>query len=74
MRFWKIFAWIALGWALVARRGAGVLIRKVSPEQGGEGPDPEAPEQQSGPGWRRVSTTGPATPGRAGGDSEPRQR
>ena len=35
MCFWKIFAWIALIWSLIARRGAGVLIRK-KPAEGDE--------------------------------------
>lgn len=60
MRFWKIFAWIALAWALVMRRGAGILIRKAAPKEGEGGPETEPPEQNSGPGWRRVSTTRPA--------------
>lgn len=28
MCFWKCFAWLAFCWALVMRRGKGVLIRK----------------------------------------------
>ena len=48
MRFWKIFAWISLAWAVVARRGAGVIVRKKG--------DAEPESAQSGPGWKRVST------------------
>lgn len=36
MWFWKAFAWVALGWALVARRGAGILIRKTPAAETGE--------------------------------------
>lgn len=62
MRFWKIFAWIALGWALVARRGAGILVRKTSSNRPKD--ETEKPEQQSGPGWRRASPSSTGYPGR----------
>ena len=61
MRFWKVFAWIALGWALVVRRGAGVLVKKRSASRRAE---TDTPEQQSGPTWRRTSTS-VAYPGRS---------
>ena len=50
MGFWILFAWIALAWALTVGRGKGVLIRK-------KGDRDSEPEQLSGPGWRRVSST-----------------
>lgn len=53
MRFWKAFAWIAFLFSLVARRGKGVLIRKASQAES------EAPDQQRGRGWRRVSRNKP---------------
>ena len=52
MVFWKFFAWIALGWAALFRRGSGIVLIRKTRRDG----DAEA-ERQSGPGWRRVSTT-----------------
>lgn len=49
MLFWKFFAWIALAWAALFRR-AGITIKTSA--RG----DAEKPLQQSGPGWRLVST------------------
>ena len=60
MRLWKAFAWIALIWSVVARRGKGVLIRKT-PSKGNA--EPEPPESHSGPGWRRISWTKAASGG-----------
>ncbi|MEM7355266.1 MAG: hypothetical protein AAF657_30930 [Acidobacteriota bacterium] len=55
MWFWKAFAWITLVWAGVARRGKGILIRKSSADSGPAGET--EPLQQSGPTWRRVSSS-----------------
>lgn len=51
MCFWQVFAWIALGWALIVRRGKGILIRKAP-----SGSEPSEPKATSGPGWKLVST------------------
>ncbi len=64
MRFWKAFAWIALGWVLVVRRGAGLLLKKTS-DRRTTAVETETPEQQSGPTWRRTSSTRVAYPGRS---------
>ena len=53
MIFWKLLAWIALGWTLVFRRGKGILIRKTS-EDGDVAA--ETARADAGPTWRRVST------------------
>lgn len=69
MWFWKAFAWIALGWTGVMRRGKGIVIRKTgSPEGDAEA---DAPQQLSGPGWRRVSTKRYGVPGRRAPQVEP---
>ena len=62
MLFWKVFAWIAFGWAIIALRGAGIIIKKRSPNDAAA---EDEPEEISGPGWRRVSvkTMPPKTDG-----------
>lgn len=65
MRFWKIFAWIALAWALVVKRGAGILIKKTSSEKRDPAVETDTPEAESGPTWRRASPTSSQYPGRS---------
>lgn len=70
MIFWKLFAWIALGWSLVFRRGKGTLVRKASKPGAAEA---ETPNPDIGPTWRRVSTRRfperpPAPPAEADGE------
>lgn len=60
MIFWKIFAWIATGWAVLFRRGEGVSFgKKGSSER----------NQDVGPTWRRVSSGGPYPGRRAKGEA-----
>ena len=54
--FWKLVAWIAFGWSLIARRGKGILILKKKPNGDGNG-DPGPPAAREGPGWRLVSSS-----------------
>ena len=51
MWFWKAFAWIALGWALVMRRGAGILLKKSPANKRAGAAEAEASERKSGSRW-----------------------